>query len=37
MKDLIDTVLEQVNVGDCIVFCNRYYGVSYRFMQILEE
>ena len=26
MKDLIDTVLEQVNVGDCIVFCNRRYS-----------
>lgn len=37
MKDLIDTVLEQVNVGDCIVFCNRYYGVSYRFMQIVKK
>ena len=23
MKDLIDTVLEQVNVGGCIVFCSR--------------
>ena len=26
MKDLIDTVLEQINIGDCIVFCNRYRG-----------
>lgn len=37
MADLIDTVLEQVEVGDCIVFCNRYGGVSYQFMQVIKK
>lgn len=37
MADLIDTVLEQIEVGDCIVFCNRYRGVSYQFMQVIKK
>lgn len=37
MIDLIDTVLEQIEVGDCIVFCNRYRGVSYQFMQVIKK
>ena len=35
MKDLIDTVLEQIEVGDCIVFCshcdcNTYQSAVYN-------
>lgn len=37
MKDLIDTVLEQVNVGDCIVFSNHCCGVSYEFHQVVGK
>lgn len=37
MADLIDTVLEQIEVGDCIVFCNRYRDVSYKFMQVIKK
>ena len=37
MADLIDTVLEQIEVGDCIVFCNRYRGLPYKFMQVIKK
>lgn len=37
MADLIDTVLEQIEVGDCIVFSNRYRGLSYLFMQVIKK
>lgn len=37
MKDLIDTVLEQINVGDCIVFSNNCCGVSYEFYQVVGK
>ena len=37
MADLIDTVLKQIEVGDCIVFCKRYRGVSYKFIQVIKK
>ena len=37
MADLIDTVLEQIEVGDCIVFRNNYRGLSYKFMQVIKK
>lgn len=37
MADLIDTVLEQIEVGDCIVFHNRYRGLSCQFMQVIKK
>ena len=37
MADLVDTVIEQIEVGDCIVFCNRCYCVSYQFMQVIKK
>lgn len=37
MKDLITTVQEQIEVGDCIVFSNRCCGVSYMFMQVVGK
>ena len=33
MADLI----EQIEVGDCIVFRNRYIGLSYKFMQVIKK